>query len=257
MLEDIVVAIKKWRFIHIMGILSIRGRYARSRLGQLWMTLSMFLLIFSTGIVWSLIWHQPIEQYLPYIAAGHVFYLFISATISDSTGILIADSRLYINESMPRAVSIFIHIYKNIIILLHNLPIVIGVVLWSSMSHFQLTMSIIPSFVLTMIFLYCSSYIVAIICTRFRDLIQLVTSLMQIAFLVTPVMWNINMLPKQVHFYVLLNPFASCLELLRNPFIGLPVDSLAYPILLGWTIFTAIFAFILHSWMEKEIIFWI
>lgn len=257
MLNDLKFVLKRWRLIHLLGILSIKGRYARSMIGQFWLTLSVLLLVLSTGLVWSLIWKQPIQFFLPYVGIGQVIYIFVAATINESSSIIVADQRLYVSEHMPCSVSIATHLYKNLLIFAHNLPIIIGLILWSHAVKLSINIFYAPAFILTIIFLYFMSYIIAIICTRFRDLIQLVASIMQAIFLVTPVMWKIDVLPQKYHFYALINPFASCLEILRNPLIGLPVEPIAYDVLIVWTLSSGIIALIVHVLMERKTIFWI
>ena len=257
MLDDLKFILIRWRLIHLLGALNIKGRYARSILGQLWLTLSVLLLILSTGLVWSLIWKQPIQFFLPYVGIGQVIYLFVAATINESAGVIVADQRLYVSEHMPCTVSIATHIYKNLLMLAHNVPIIIGLIIWSHAIKLTVNIYYVPSFIATVIFLFFMSYIIATICTRFRDLIQLVASIMQASFLITPVMWNLTVIPQKYHFYVLLNPFASCLEILRNPLIGLPIEPVAYKILLAWTVISGLTALIVHKTMEKNTIFWI
>ena len=257
MWRDFLEALSRWRLIHVLGMMSIRSRYARSTLGQVWMTLSVFFLVVSTGLVWSFIWHAPVKFFLPYVCAGYVFYLFVSSTVNESTTCIIADHRLYINQKMPCSISVMTHVYRSFVILLHNLPILIALLLWSSAVHIHFGLFYIPALFLILFFLFFSSYTLAVICTRFRDLIPLVASLMQVAFLVTPVMWQLKVIPQHYHFYVLLNPFASCLEVLRNPLIGIPVEKVSYFILLSWTAFAAGLAFLVHRYMEKNTVFWI
>ena len=47
--RDIHEGIENWRIWHLMGSAELRRRYARSRLGQFWLTLSTGILI---GVPW-------------------------------------------------------------------------------------------------------------------------------------------------------------------------------------------------------------
>jgi len=56
-------------------------------------------------------------------------------------------------------------------------------------------------------------------CARFRDILPIVSSVMQIAFFVTPVIWK----PEQLgtdHALLSLNPFFDLLEIVRAPLLG-------------------------------------
>ena len=51
---DIAEGLRNWRIWHLMGTSELRRRYARSRLGQFWLTLSTAITVVTLGAVWSL-----------------------------------------------------------------------------------------------------------------------------------------------------------------------------------------------------------
>ena len=64
---------------------------------------------------------------------------------------------------------------------------------------------------------------------------SIVDTIMQISFLLTPVMWEMNYLPFKYHILVyLFNPFACVLETLRGPMIGEIVSSEPFYCLFIW-----------------------
>ncbi len=257
MISDIRYAATNWRVVHLLGITALRSRYARSKFGQAWLSITTLIQILCTGMVWSLIWRMKISEYLPYVGVGHIVYLFLSQTINDSTGAFVSDARLYMNDKLPFMISIGAHIYRNLLILLHNVPTVIILLLWSSAVHPAITLSFLAGVVLAFIFVFFSCYLLATICTRFRDLIQLVSLLFQIIFLVSPIMWKVSFLPEQYQKYAYINPFASLLELLRNPLLGLPVNSWALISLSAWTLLISVVSIITFKKMSRYTIYWI
>jgi homopolymeric O-antigen transport system permease protein len=70
-----------------------------------------------------------------------------------------------------------------------------------------------------------SGYIIAMACVRYRDIIQVINSWLVVLFFLTPVLWKPDFLPSQYHFIIDYNPLAQFLSLLRNPFLGEPVNS--------------------------------
>lgn len=257
MLADLIFTLRNWRLIHLLGISSLRARYARSRFGQTWLSITTFIQILCTGLVWSLIWKMEIDEYLPYVGVGHILYLFFSQSVNDSTGVFVADSRLYLNDKLPFMTSISAHLYRNIVIFLHNIPTIILLITWSSHARFSFSISLLYGVFFSSFFIFFASYFFAVICTRFRDLIQLVGLLFQLIFLVTPIMWKITFLPDYAQGYVFINPFASILELIRNPIIGIEVNQLALISIISWTILFSILSYFSYKFMNKKIIFWI
>ncbi|MBN4666578.1 ABC transporter permease [Pandoraea nosoerga] len=257
MLNDFLYTLRNWRLVHLMGITTLRTRYARSKFGQTWLSITTLVQILCTGLVWSLIWRMQISEYLPYVGVGHIVYLFISQTINDSSGAFIADARLYLNDKQPFMLSIGAHIYRNVLTLLHNAPTIIVLLLWSSDVHPNLNWEFLAGLLLAFVFIFFATYFVAAMCTRFRDLIQLVGLLFQLIFLVTPIMWKVTFLPEQYRKYVYINPFASLLELIRNPLIGIAVNEWALLSLCAWTALTILLSLIVYSRMNREIIYWV
>jgi lipopolysaccharide transport system permease protein len=207
--------------------------------------------------VWSVIWKLPIDEYIPYVGVGHILYTFITQTLNDSSGIFVNDARLYLNERLPFFVSVGSHAYKSLVIFAHNLPTILLLVFWSDSAHLNLHIYYPLVVIFSLFFILFFSYIIAIVCTRFRDLIQIVGLVFQISFFVTPLMWKIDVIPVVYEQYVYLNPFASLLVALRNPILGLPVNILAYYSIFLWTLIIFIGAWILHRKYEKRIIFWV
>lgn len=258
MIEDIRSVATHWRLVHLVGISALRDRYARSRLGQFWLTISNLLLITCAGLVWSLIWRTDITKYLPYVAAGQIFYQFAAGTVNESASTLAADTRIYINERVPFFMSTVAHLYRQLIVLTHNIPIIIVVLIWSRAVVPSITLLIIPYIVITLIFITFASYTLSLICARFRDLIQVVGAVMQVMFLLTPVMWEARLLPPRYQDYLFaLNPFAAILELLRNPIIGQPTSPVAFMSIVVWAVIALIAASLAHRVWGRSIIFWL
>jgi len=257
MVNDFCYTLTHWRLVHLLGITSLRARYARSKFGQAWLSITTFFQILCTGLVWSLLWKVEVRDYLPYVGVGQIVYLFVSQTINESTGVFVADARLYVNDKLPFMLSIGAHFYRNFLILLHNIPTLILLLFWSSSSHLAFSGYFLIGAFLSIIFVVFTSYLFATICTRFRDIIQLIGLLFQIIFLLTPLMWKISFLPQNYQKYAFLNPFACILELIRNPLLSLDVNSYALPSLTIWTLLAILFSTIVYKKMNQNTIYWI
>ncbi|WP_240181533.1 ABC transporter permease, partial [Vibrio cholerae] len=129
--------------------------------------------------------------------------------------------------------------------------------IWSSSANFEFSFMFVISLSLSLFFVLFASYFCAVISTRFRDLIQLIGLLMQLAFFVSPVMWKVSFLPEQYQNYVYINPFASLLELIRNPIIGIDVNPLAFVSLVAWTFIIGMVSYFSYKVLDKKVIFWV
>lgn len=223
--EELMGGVRHWRVWHLLGIRDLRHRYARSKLGQLWLTLSIAIMIVVTGGVWSLLWNQPLRDLLPFFGTGLIMWTYLSQVLTDCTAIFVTHGNLYLNQRMNFSVSIYSVIYKNTIMLAHSLIVVVILIVAFDVPVNWYQLQIIPAFVLTWITMVWTGYVIAMACVRYRDVIQIITNWLLVLFFVTPVMWKPDFLPRQYHFIIDYNPLAQFLELLRNPCLGRPVES--------------------------------
>jgi lipopolysaccharide transport system permease protein len=123
--EELLGGIRYWRISHLIGVRDLRHRYARSKLGQLWLTLSTASMIGVLGFVWSLLFNQPIRELMPFIGTSLIIWNYLSQVLIDCTSIFVEQGNLYRNQKMNFSVSIYSVIYKNTIMLAHNLIIIV------------------------------------------------------------------------------------------------------------------------------------
>jgi lipopolysaccharide transport system permease protein len=221
--RDVIEGLENWRIWHLMGSAELRRRYARSRLGQFWLTLSTGILIGSLGLVWSVLWKMPISEMMPYFATSMVIWTMLTGIIGDATSIFSNSGRYFLNERMSFATAINALLYQQVLIFLHNAVIIVLVFALFRRSIGIQALLAIPGFLLAVLTGMWLSYVVAILCTRYRDLGQVVTSLLQIAFFVTPVLWKVQFVPEPYRNLIALNPFAIYLSIIRDPLLGEPV----------------------------------
>src|SRR4029077_11644156 len=69
------------------------------------------------------------------------------------------------------------------------------------------------------------AFVVAIFCARFRDIVQIVSSVIQIVFFLTPILWKPELLPPESRVIVDWNPFAVLISIVRDPLLGRPVSA--------------------------------
>ena len=221
--EELMGGARNWRIWHLLGSNDLRHRYARSRVGQLWLTVSNSCMIGSMATLWGLLWNQQLAGILPFFGVGIIIWNFMSQVLTECTMILVEHARFYRNQRMHFSISIYSVIYKNTMILAHNLIVILVVILAFRVPINWYLLQIVPALALTWITMGWLGYIIAMVCVRYRDMVQLITNWLLVFFLLSPVMWRPDFLPSQYHFLIDYNPLAQYLDLLRSPFLGQPV----------------------------------
>lgn len=217
LISEIHASFKLWRIWFSYSLQDIKNKYSRSVIGPLWITLSMAVTVFAMGPLYGILFSQSQTEYILYLATGIIFWSFISSVISDATMAFISNESFIKQTKFPKIIYILRMMSRNILLLAHNISIPILVGIYYGRITFDL-LYLIPSFLLISLFLFSISITIAIFCTRYRDLIPLVNSLLQLAMFMTPVFW---MLPNASRsLYLKLNPFYYLLDSLRSPFYG-------------------------------------
>ena len=257
MFADIISLLPKYRVIHLLGTSRLRERYARSKLGQVWVSLAQFINVVLLGIAWSIIWRQPIDSQLPYVAVGFIVYGLIATTLNEASGIIISESQYYMNSRTPAMLSVISHVYRNILIYLYNIPSIFIIVMWSESAHFKFESIWFIGIILVSFFILFWSYFIAATSVRFRDLIQIYGLFFQSAFLLSPLMWRLEYMAEENRNLFLLNPMAAALEIIRNPIIGLKIPEFAIISLIVWTALGLTLAYYCHRRLERKLTLWL
>ena len=223
-----------------LGWLDIRQRYRRSALGPWWITLSLAITVLAMGILYAKLFKQDIHTYLPFLATGMVFWTLISSLINDGTKVFIEAEGIIKQIPMLFGVHVLRMVWRHLIVFFHNMLVVIVVSLVFGLSP-GLNILLFP---LVVILIGLNGYWVGIVLgilgTRFRDIAQIVVSLVQILFFITPVMWSPSNIVHRL-WIMEYNPLFHVLAIARNSLSGgaVPVGSWLVVIgmtLVGWTL---------------------
>jgi lipopolysaccharide transport system permease protein len=120
---------------------------------------------------------------------------------------------------MPLTLQVLRTVIRNILVFGHNVAVIVVVdiifAIWPG-AHVVLAL---PGFALWLIDAMAVGLLLGAFCARFRDIGPIVASVMQIAFFLTPVIWQ----PAQLGargWWLPLNPFFALLEVVRAPLLG-------------------------------------
>lgn len=219
--NDIKAALLRTGLAGTLGWQDIKQRYRRSKLGPFWLTISMGVLIGALGLVFGAIFQAPMRELLPFLAVGIILWTYISTVVNEGCTAFSSAEGMIKQLPLPLFLHVMRVVWRNAVILAHNviiIPILFVVFLkpvgWVSLLA-------VPGLVLTTLTLTWVALLAAVVCTRYRDLSQIVTSVLQIAFYVTPIIWMPSLLSGRRSFLFLdANPFYHLIEVIRAPLLG-------------------------------------
>ena len=100
------------------------------------------------------------------------------------------------------------------------------------------------------------SFLIGILCARYRDLNPTIASLVTLSFFLTPIIWNPSLIPDRA-FILLYNPFFHFVESIRAPLLGNPVAVETWLILLSITILGWALVIPAVSKMGRKLVYWL
>lgn len=257
-IQDILAASNRCSLIGMLGWQDVRQRYRRSSLGPFWLTISMGIMIATIGIVFGQIFKAPMAEFLPFLAAGMIIWNFISSVVAEGCNSFISAEGIIKQLPIPLFVHVLRMIWRNMLILAHNLIILPLVFLAVMKSLHWVVLLAIPGFIVLIINLTWVSVILGVICARYRDLPQMVLSITQIIFYLTPIMWMPSYLPQRAGLYLLdFNPVYHFLQITRGPLLGIVPSSQSWLICSIFSVIGWVLALWIYGHYKRRIAFWI
>jgi ABC-2 type transport system permease protein len=239
-----------------LGIQDIRQRYRRSKLGPFWITLSMAIMVLALGLLYSQIFGQDVQDYLPFLAAGFVIWGLIASLINDGCQCFIQADGMIRQLNAPLSIYAYRGLWSILIAFVHNIWVFLGVALWFGVDlNWNLLWVPIALLALLINGMWMALFL-GLLSTRFRDVPLIVGSIVQVLFFITPIIWKPEMLPGRA-LWLDANPFYHLVEIMRAPLLGqtptlsnwLTVMAIA---VVGWAV--ALFFYSAYRW---RIAYWV
>lgn len=215
---DVKGGLRLWRLAWKLAWLDIRLRYRGSVLGPFWLTLSTGVMVGALGYLYAGIFHTDIHEYLPYLALSMVLWATLNTTVSDACIAFTEAESVIRSIRMPFSAFALRTLMRNFLVLAHNILVIVVVFAVFWMWPGWVALAAIPAMALWIIDGLAVVLLLGAFCARFRDILPIVNSVMQIAFFISPVLWKPEQLGRGA-WLLPLNPFYDLLEIVRAPLL--------------------------------------
>jgi len=232
-------------------------RYRRSILGPLWLTLSMGLMLLGVGPLYAALTRVPLSTFFPYITLGLTLWIFLVGAINEGCLSFINAAAYLKQADYPGSVFVWRTLTRNVIQFMHFIVLYVPIAIWAGIRPSPTMLLAIPGFLVVLINLHAASITLGILCARFRDVPQIVTSVLQVMMFLTPVFWLPESLPPGRLHVVLFNPLAHALSIVRDPLLAAlpPRQSIEF-----FAVFTCVnvglAAVVFHA-KRRQVVFWL
>jgi ABC-type polysaccharide/polyol phosphate export permease len=217
-LSDVFASLSSGGLVLLLSWQDIRQRYRRSILGPFWITISNAVLIGSIGLVFGKVFSSGIDL-VPSLAIGLTLWTFMYSCILEGCNSFVSAGEIVKQLPIPLFVHVERVVVRNLLIFAHNAVIVPLVLVFFGNAWSWLALLSLAGLCLIVVNLLWIALLVGILCTRYRDLPQIITNALQVAFYVTPIIWTPAFLPGG-SLLLDLNPFYHLIEIVRAPLLG-------------------------------------
>ncbi|WOF73257.1 ABC transporter permease [Parvibaculaceae bacterium PLY_AMNH_Bact1] len=229
--DDLYRSVAHRRLWLALGWRDIRARYRRTVLGPLWTSMSAAVLIFALGAVYSILWGVDITDFLPYFSAGYLSWQFILLVTNEGCQALTTNQDVIKSLRLPYGVHILRLLWRNVLVFAHGLVVHLIVLLALTDGLQWINFLFFAGLFLALVNGFWIALLLSIVCARFRDVMQVVASIMQVMFFITPIFWPAERVasePIAEFILVKINPLFHLIDVMRQPLIGQVAGSESY-----------------------------
>lgn len=231
----------------------VGGKYKNSFLGVLWSFISPLLQIAVYALVFQVILKSDIENYTVYLCCGLIPWQYFSAVILRGAASIIDNGNIIKKVYFPREILPISVVTSEGVNFLISTIIILGFVIFGGVG---LSINILWYFLILAIQYIVSigfAFIVSSLSVYFRDLLHLLSIIIQLLFYATPIVYSINSVPQGFQWIVKINPMSYLIEAYRNIFYNkMPPDPKGLIIAFTMGIVLCIAGYIIFTKLEKK-----
>jgi ABC-type polysaccharide/polyol phosphate export permease len=156
----------------------------------------------------------------------------------------------------PLSIYVYQMIWRNLLIFAHNITIYVVVLMFVKVPLGWNAFLAIPGLFLVIVNGVWVSLALGSLSARFRDVPPIVTSILQVAFFLTPIFWLPESIPDR-QIFVHLNPFYYLIEIVRMPLMGKTPPLFIWAVAIGINLVSALVAAFFYARCRERIAYWV
>lgn len=194
----------------------IRGKYKGAWLGVLWSYLNPILMLIVYSFVFTKIMKIDIENYSMFLFTAFIPWTFFTTSISQGSLSTVSNGNLMKKVYFPREIIPISSVTANAINFMISTIIVLAALLVTNIGlsynllFFPLILLI--QYILTLGITFITSSLIVYA----RDLEHIISVFLMALFYATPIVYSLDMIPKEYSFLFKLNPMASIIQGYRD-----------------------------------------
>jgi lipopolysaccharide transport system permease protein len=196
-------------------------KYRRTVLGILWSLLNPILLAVVLFIAFRVFMRVQMENYTFFLLAALFPWNWFSASTTLSTATLIGNVSLLRRVRFPKHFLVIATVLAQFVNLLFSLPIILALAYFSGKSPGFSWLLAVPILIVIQFLVTMGICLgISMLNAYFRDMEYIIGVVVSMLFWMTPIVYPLEMVPKDFQIYLILNPLTYLITAWRDVFMS-------------------------------------
>lgn len=201
-----------WDLLREMVGREIKLRYKRSLLGLAWSLLNPLAQLLVFSLVFRYILPLDIPNYPAFLFTGLLAWVWFQTGLLNATGAIVNNPELIKRPGFPVAILPVVTVTTHFIHYLLALPVLLAFLWFTNLMPGWSLLLLPPLLLLQFVFTLGLAYIAATVHVLFRDTEHLLNIALFLLFYLSPIFYDVGLLPDQVARIYTLNPLVHLLD---------------------------------------------
>ncbi len=249
-------------FLKTSILKEFRGKYKKSFLGVLWSFINPLLQLLVYALVFPFIMRVQVENYTLFLVVALIPWTFFNTTVSQCAGTIISSSGIIKKVYFPRIILPISNVTANLINFFISCIIVVAALFIGGIGIGESIVALPLVILIEYILCLAISFFLSSVTVYIRDLEYFVNVLMMLWFYITPVLYEMTMIPETATIFGLtfnprglfgLNPMAHVITAYRQILYYKEIPNmLNLLILLGISLLLLVLGYVVFNKCEKS-----
>jgi ABC-type polysaccharide/polyol phosphate export permease len=255
---DVAEGVRRWRSWTYLAVEQMKNRYRRTVIGPWWLTLETAAYVFGLAILFGAIFHQPLDEFVPYVGAGFIGYTLLAGLTRQAADVFVDNATTLTSTRQPLSVLVLRAVMVELLQFGHNLVILGAFVAVGIVPISLKLVLVVPAVMIILLNGLALGLWLGPTVARFRDVGPFVTSILQVMMFFTPVFWHVDEIhPDSRNALIGWNPFAYLLDLFRDPLLGDFPSAQIWTGVVGVTAVNVMLAFWVFARSRSRLPYWV
>ena len=233
LIEEVATLFRHRQLVATLTSRDLKARYRGSLLGYFWSLANPLLLLGVYTLVFTKFFPRPdISPYPLFLFAGILAWTFFAGAVLESTTAISSNAGLVKKVMFPAETLPLVVVFSHLVHFALALPVLLGAALIAvllNLTTLSWSLALVPVVLLLQTaFIAGLALVLASASVLFRDLRDLVTSLLHLGFFLTPIIYSIDWVPSQtLRALLYLNPMTPFVLAYQRIFFAGEVPGIA------------------------------